>query len=190
MVAFFPFLPPVTVFRIIFLCNKLFSGLKVFMLWYAEVLCCLIHMFKWHFKTESVRSHPENNDHSGSFKRKVNPETRCRGNWCEARRPVERQTGSTLEASVIPLRLEDSEKRRLCPFLDCYVWSWSSPGQGRLEEEGVLGKQASVQPVLGEALRLSHLLLFSAHQGLCTGPLQILPEARGQGCLEVQLPVI
>lgn len=54
---------------------------------------------------------------------------------------------------------------------------WSSPGPGRLEEKGVLGKKAAVQPVLGEALRLFPLLLFSAHQGLSTGPLQIFLEA-------------
>lgn len=129
MVPFFPFLPPVTVFRIIFLCNKLFSGLKVFMPWYAEVLYCLIYMFKWHFKTEPVRSHPENKDRSGSFKRNVNPGIRCRGNWCEARRPVERQTWSTLEASVIPLRLEDSEKRWLCPGWDCMCGAGAALGR-------------------------------------------------------------
>ena len=174
MVAFFPFLPPVTVFRIIILCNKLFSGLKVFMPWYSEVLCCLIHMFKWHFKTESVRSHPENNDHSGSFKRKVNPETRCRGNWCEARRPVERQTWSTLEASVIPLRLEDSEKRRLCPGWDCMCGAGAALGTLSLFPWSLVGLGLPTPPS-AHLLPVSPLLHHDPGRALlCCEPWHIL----------------
>lgn len=65
-------------------------------------------------------------------------------------------------------------------WLGMCVGGWSSPGPGRLEEKGVLGKKASIQPVSGEALLLYPLLLFSAHRGLSTGPLQIVLEAEGR----------
>ena len=158
------------------------------------LLHCLIQIFKWHLKTESVRSHPGNSNHSRSFKRKVNPGTGCRGNWCEAKRACETNQILTTPGSLCdPIKAGGRWERLvlweyrsqgcvggLAPWLGPRGGTWDCREQSCLEGTGVMWDKASAEDVSGEILRLLPLLPSVTHQCLSTG--QIFPEARGQGC--------